>query len=393
MQSSGTMQLFARRYDNSAACRLTIDHGVIARVESVDENDLAGDALPWIATGLVDIQVNGYDGQEFSSVDLTAEQVRTVVRRMDEFGVTGVCPTLTTNSIEALSHALRTITEACVAHDDVARRVIGIHVEGPYLCPDDGPRGAHPLEHCQPPDWDHFCRLQEAADGRIVLLTLSPEYDEAPDFIARAVRSGVTIALGHMSASGEQIRAAVDAGASLSTHLGNGAHGQLRRHPNYIWHQLAEDRLAASLIVDGHHLPPEVVQSFVRGKTPERCILVSDFSGLAGLPVGKYESSGCELEILEDGRLVIAGQRQLLAGASAPIGRGIANVMAFAGVDLHTAVDMASANPLQLLGKKPIRLRPGDAANLTVFDYPADTPDGLNVRATIVAGDVVYGAV
>jgi N-acetylglucosamine-6-phosphate deacetylase len=120
---------------------------------------------------------------------------------------------------------------------------------------------------------------------------------------------------------------------------------------------------------------------------------VSDFSGLAGLPVGKYESSGCELEILEDGRLVIAGQRQLLAGASAPIGRGIANVMAFAGVDLHTAVDMASANPLQLLGKKPIRLRPGDAANLTVFDYPADTPDGLNVRATIVAGDVVYGAV
>jgi N-acetylglucosamine-6-phosphate deacetylase len=388
------MQLLGRRYDTSAVCRLTIEDGVIARTEAaVADSDLDTNTLPWIAPGFVDIQVNGYDGQEFSSADLTVEQVRTVVLRMDEFGVTGVCPTLTTNSFEALSHGVRAIAEACEQHEDVARRVIGIHVEGPYMCREDGPRGAHPLEHCQPPDWDHSSRLQEAAAGRIVLLTLSPEYDEAPEFIARAVRSGVTIALGHMSASSDQIRAAVDAGASLSTHLGNGAHGQMRRHPNYIWDQLAEDRLSASLIVDGHHLPAEVVQSFVRGKTPERCILVSDFSGLAGLPVGKYGSSGCELEILADGRLVIAGQRQLLAGASAPIGDGIANVMAFAGVDLTTAVNMASVHPLRLLGKKPVQLRPGDAANLTLFDYSRDTSDKLKVRATIIAGDVVYGAV
>ncbi|MCA9103626.1 MAG: amidohydrolase family protein [Planctomycetales bacterium] len=387
------MQLTAKRYDTATVCRVTIEAGEISQVETIAHDSGDAESLPWIAPGFIDIQVNGYGGQEFSSAEITVEQVRTVVRRLDEFGVVGVCPTLTTNGFEALSHGVRTIAAACDEHHDVQARVVGIHVEGPYICREDGPRGAHPLEHCQPPDWEHFSRLQDAAEGHIVLLTLSPEYDAAPAFIARAVRSGVTVALGHMSATSDQIRAAVDAGASLSTHLGNGAHGQLRRHPNYIWDQLAEDRLSASLIVDGHHLPREVVQSFVRGKTPQRCILVSDFSGLAGLPVGRYDSSGCELEILADGRLVIAGQRQLLAGASAPIGRGIANVIAFAGVDLRTAVDMAGQHPLRLLGRTPGQLRPGDAANLTLFDYPADTPDGLNVRATIIAGDVVYGAV
>ncbi len=211
-------------------------------------------------------------------------------------------------------------------------------LEGPYMSTEDGPRGAHPLAHCRRPNWDEFSRLQEAAGGRIVILTMSAEFEEAPDFIARATASGVVVSIGHTAASGAQIRAAVDAGAKLSTHLGNGAHRTLRRHPNYLWDQLAEDRLMASIIADGHHLPPEVVKTIVRAKSPLRTILVSDESGLAGLPPGRYQCSGCELEILSDGRLVIAGQDQLLAGASRPIGDGVVNVMRFAGVDLATAV-------------------------------------------------------
>ena len=227
-------------------------------------------------------------------------------------------------------------------------------------------------------------------------MTLSPEYPESPAFIARAVRSGVVVAIGHTGADSAQIRAAVDAGATLSTHLGNGAHRMLRRHPNYLWDQLAEDRLMASLIVDGHHLPAEVVRTIVRAKSPERCILISDLSGLAGLPAGRYPSGMCDLEILKDGRLVIAGQDQLLAGASRPIGAGVANVMRFAGVDLATAVEMATSTPARLLGQPANRLQPGDAADLTLFDLDPgadDRPARLDVRATVAAGEIVYGAI
>ncbi len=203
------------------------------------------------------------------------------------------------------------------------------------------------------------------------------------------------IAIGHTAANSEQIRAAVDAGATLSTHLGNGAHRMLRRHPNYLWDQLADDRLMASLIVDGHHLPPEVVQTFVRAKTPDRCLLVSDLSGLAGLPTGRYATELCELEILADGRLVIAGQDQLLAGASRPIGVGIGNVMQFANLDLAAAVNMATRTPARLLGRPVSQLTVGDAADLVLFDLALDgdtAVDGLRVRTTVSHGTVTFSA-
>lgn len=389
------MEILARRYDTGSLVHVSTERaGHLAALVPADVSPALAASAPWVAPGFFDIQINGYGGQEFSSLELTPEKVASIVRQHYAFGVTRVCPTLTTQSFEVLSHGLRTIAAAAESSDELTRSIAGIHVEGPYLSREDGPRGAHPLAHCKPPDWDEFCRLQEAAGGRIALMTLSPEYDEAPSFIARAVASGVTIALGHTSANSAQIRAAVDAGATLSTHLGNGAHGSLRRHPNYLWDQMAEDRLSASLIVDGHHLPPEVVQSMVRAKTPARCILVSDVSGLAGLPVGRYQSSGCELEILPDGRLVIAGQDQLLAGASLPIGVGVANVMRFAGVDLATAVEMATGNPARLLGRRASSLRPGQRADLVLFDLafgPDGLPTELTVRATLLGGEVAFG--
>lgn len=397
---SDTLEFAARCYDTGEVARCQIADGKIADVRGAGET--SDTALPWVAPGLVDIQVNGYGGQEFSSLELGTESVARIVRQHFQFGVTRLCPTLTTQSFAVLRHGVATIHAACEEFADVGRAVAGIHVEGPYFSTEDGPRGAHPIEHCRRPDWSEFRGLQEAAGGRIRLLTMSPEFDEAPAFIDRVVHSGAVVAIGHTGATGAQIRAAVDAGARLSTHLGNGAHRMLRRHPNYIWDQLAEDRLWASLIVDGYHLPPEVVKTFVRAKSPERCLLVSDVSGLAGLPVGRHASSGGDLEILPDGRLVIAGQDQLLAGASLPIGVGVANVMRFAGLDLPTAIDMATRRPATLLGLDCGSLLPGARADLVLFELPPDLQQtarqpginaGLKIRATIAGGQLVFGSV
>ena len=197
------------------------------------------------------------------------------------------------------------------------------------------------------------------------------------------------VAIGHTSASTDQIQAAVDAGATMSTHLGNGAHGQIRRHPNYIWDQLADDRLTASLIVDGHHLPAAVVKTFVRAKTIEKCVLVSDITGMAGMPPGLYENSSLgSVEVLEDGRLVVPGQRQLLAGASRPIGVGIATVMEYAEVGLADAVAMASQRPASLIGLEPGRLEAGATADLVLFHLAEGR---LDVQATVLGGERVYG--
>lgn len=388
--------LIGRRYDTAEAVTLEVRGARIASIEPLDDRHQGGE-LAWIAPGFVDLQVNGYGGQEFSSADLTVEKVAKIVRRMAEFGVTRFCPTVTTAGFDVLAHAMKTIAAACDADADVARSVLAIHLEGPFISPIDGPRGAHPLVHCRPPDWDEFARLNDAAGGRIGLVTLSPEYENAPKFIARAASEKIVVSIGHTAATSDQIRAAVDAGASMSTHLGNGAHRELPRHPNYLWDQLAEDRLTASLIVDGHHLPAEVVKTFWRAKTAERVVFVSDLSGLAGLPPGRYASELCDLEILDDGRLVIAGQRQLLAGASRPIGDGVANLMAFAGADLRAAVDAASIRPARLLDRTPATtgLEVGAVADLVCFQLrssPAQTQRvaRLEVRATYCSSAKVF---
>lgn len=328
----------------------------------------ADDRPLFISGGFFDIQVNGYAGQEFSSLRLSVEKVFEIAEALWRFGTTRFLPTLTTQSFDVLAHGCRVLSEAISGDSILRARIPGLHLEGPYISPQDGPRGAHPLPHVRAPNWDEFARLQDAADGNIRLITLSPEYESAPEFIRRVVRTGVAVAIGHTAADGEQIARAVDAGAVLSTHLGNGAHPLLQRHPNYLWDQLAEDRLRASLIADGWHLPPAFVKVAVRAKSTENCILISDLSGMAGLPPGHYQTDLCPLEVLEDGRLVVAGQRTLLAGASKPIGQGIVNVMDYAGISWNKALAMAVENPAELLAIAPARIQPGEPLDLVLFE-------------------------
>jgi N-acetylglucosamine-6-phosphate deacetylase len=368
--------------------RLHIRDGRIERMESVEPQP------NWahIAPGFVDIQVNGYGGQDFNDPALTVEKVRQIILPMDQDGLTASCPTLTTHCFELMHHAIETIARACDDDREIACRVAGVHVEGPYLSNEDGPRGAHPREHCRAPDWEEFQKWQEASGGRIVILTLAPEHDGTVPFIRKVVDSGVVVSIGHTAASADQIRAAVDAGASMSTHLGNGAHGQIRRHPNYIWEQLAEDRLVASLIVDGHHLPPSVVKSFIRGKQASRCVVVSDITGLGGMPPGRYQTQALgDVEVLDDGRLVVAGQRQFLAGAALPIPVAIANLIRFASVSLDEAIQMASIRPSQIVGFSVTRLEVGCNANLIRFDLPdLQANEPITIRENVIAGQRVY---
>ena len=378
----------ARRYDTLRPVRIELEGTRIARIEAAAE---AAD-LPLVAPGLVDLQINGYGGIEFNDLELSLDKVRKVALSQDRFGVTRFLATCTTDSYDAFHHSFATIARAMRELPEVGRRIAGIHMEGPYIAPDDGPRGAHPKRHVRKPDWGEFCRLQDAADGKIKLLTLSPEYAGAPEFIAKVAGTGVLVAIGHTQANSDQIRAAVDAGARMSTHLGNGAHPIIRRHPNYIWDQLAEDRLIASLIADGHHQPPAVVKSMVRAKTPARCVLVSDITGMGGMPPGRYQTGLGELEVLSSGKLVPAGQPDILAGASQPLDLCVANVMRFAGVDLQTAIEMASLTPARLIGEPASGLEAGAAADLFLFKLPEGDSGPLNVITTILQGETVFGS-
>jgi N-acetylglucosamine-6-phosphate deacetylase len=340
----------------------------------------------WVAPALFDLQINGCDGRSFNSPRLTSDDVAHAVRVCRRHGIAGLCPTLVTNSHEALAHGFRTLATACDSDPEIARAVPCLHLEGPYINSEDGPRGAHPRQHVRPPDWDEFRRLQAAAGGRIRLVTLAPEHEGALAFIEKAVAAGIVLALGHTAADGPRIRDAVRAGARLSTHLGNGSHAVLPRHDNYLWEQLACDDLWASVIADGHHLPPAILRCILRVKTPARAILTCDASSLAGLPPGRYGEWGQEFEVLPTGRVVVSGT-PYLAGSGAFTDTCVAHAVAAGGVSLAEAADMAGARPRQLLGLEPRPLAVGAPADLVLFD---GTPgERLAVRGTVIAGEPV----
>jgi N-acetylglucosamine-6-phosphate deacetylase len=385
------MQFQARRYDTGEPIRLTIDKG---RIESVNPVWPRGDVCEWpyVAPGLFDLQINGFGGVWFSDEQLTPEQVLSVLDSHYQHGITRLCPTLITNHFDALLAGFVAVRKACEREHWADRMVAGCHLEGPYISAEDGPRGAHPLAHVRPADWEEFSRLQTASGGRIRLVTLAPEVEGAVEFIRQAVAAGIIIAIGHTAANGEQIAAAVDAGAKLSTHLGNGAHGTIRRHPNYIWEQLGERRLKASIITDGHHLPPSVVRSIVDAKGPKNVIITCDASGLAGSPPGEYNDLGGRCEGLADGPIVIAGQRQFLAGSCVETDVCVAAAVSMAGFSLAEACDMAGRQPALLLGCEDVLLQRGSRADLMLFHWtPGD--NRLNVQATLADGVNRFGSV
>ncbi len=293
--------------------------------------------------GLVDLQVNGFAGVDFGDPALTPERMLQAAAAMEKTGVTRFLPTLITSSLETFSACARAVVRT--KHAAIA----GIHMEGPYISPEDGPRGAHPRAFVRGADLDDFRRRRDAAEGRIRLVTVAPEAPGVLPLIEHLVGSKVRVAIGHTGATGAQIADAVSAGATLSTHLGNGCAQMLPRHPNVIWEQLGEDRLLASFIVDGHHLPPATVRAMMRAKTPVRTILVTDAVGAAGMPPGRYTLGGQEVELSATGRVAAPGAPNL-AGSALRLDAAIANTVRFTGLPLEDVVPMASTRPAEYIG-------------------------------------------
>ncbi len=376
------MRLRACHYATGQLIELQLQQDRLAALTDLSSEPIDLSA-GWVAPALFDLQINGCAGISFNSPKLTLPDIQRVVAECRRHGIASFCPTLITAPAESLLHGFRTLRQACASDPELDRAMPCFHLEGPYISPEDGPRGAHPRAQVRPPTWEEFQRFQDAAGGRIRLVTLAPEIDGAVPFIERLTGSGVVVAIGHTAANRSQIQAAITAGARLSTHLGNGSHALLPRHENYIWEQLAADELWASVISDGHHLPPAVLKCLLRVKTPARTVLTCDASSLAGLPPGRYREWDQEFEVQPGGKVVVPGT-SYLAGSGVFTDACLSQVLRHTGVSLQDALDMAGARPRQLLGLPPVELAPGAVADLVLFDWTPGQP--FQVRATIVAG-------
>jgi len=370
-------------YLDGEPVRIEIVDGKIAQIKQLGSST----GLPevYLAPGLIDIQVNGYKGVDFSDQELTREQMLEATRALWKEGVTTYLPTLITRDYERLEKSF-SLLEGILDDELMGLSIPGFHLEGPYLSPVKGYRGAHPEQYIRLPDWEEFSALQEAAQGGIRLITVAPEMEGALPFIRKCNESGVVVSLGHHNGTAEIIDQAVDAGASLSTHLGNGCANEINRHHNPLWPQLANDGLSISIIADGSHLTKDEIRTFYKVKGAEGTILVSDALSFAGLPLGEYEKDGLTYLLTEN--VVKYPAENVLAGAVQPVSKCVSNMMRFTLCDLKDAIGMASTNPAQLMGFDHIgEISPGKRADLILFTME----DGdIVIQRTMVAGEVVY---
>lgn len=346
---------------------------------------------PWLSPGFIDLQVNGYLGSDANSDDVDPDIILSLAKKMRALGVTTFLPTIITAPEEKIIHALRAIAEARRADPTVAHAIPFVHVEGPFISANNGPRGAHDREQVRPANLAEFERWQAACNGLVGMVTVSPHDDTAIAFISALAGKGIVVAIGHSHATPAQVHAAADAGATLSTHLGNGLGSPLPRHPNLLWSQLAEDRLAATFIADGHHLPTDTLKSMLRAKGINRSLLVSDVVSLGGMPVGVYQANvGGAVEVTSDGRVISASGGGFLAGAYRPLPVGIANAASIDGVSLDGAIQMATENPGHFVGRNGT-LHIGAQADLVLFDWSPQQPvaSALEIRTVYVAGQEV----
>jgi N-acetylglucosamine-6-phosphate deacetylase len=316
--------------------------------------------------GLFDLQVNGFGGVDFNDPACAPEDLQRAITALRATGVTRFLPTLITGPAERIDRCARLLA-ACPEP-----AVAGIHLEGPWLAP--AAAGAHPREHLALPSFEDFSRRQEAAGGRIRMVTLAPELPGALALIERLVAAGVRVAIGHTAAEPEQIREAVRAGATVSTHLGNGCPPVLPRHPNLILEQLAADELAAALIADGHHLSPSVVKVMVRAKSLARTLLVTDATAAAGRPPGRFQLAGMAVELSAAGRVTLAGTDRL-AGSALTLDAAVANTARFLGGSLAEVWPLASSQPAAALGLAPAgRVRGRFEAGTLIIDEVTGEP-------------------
>jgi N-acetylglucosamine-6-phosphate deacetylase len=368
--------------------QVKIENGKIAEIIPLkklsDENSTF-----YLSPGFFDNQVNGFAGVSFAfgKSDLSKEGIEKATTELWKKGVTTYLPTLTTNSNEVLMRNFAILANA-VHNDKLLGSVPGFHLEGPYINPEDGYRGAHPKQFVRLPDWEEFTELQKASGGNILQVTVAPEMEGAQEFIRNCNDLGIIVAVGHHNASKDQLDLAVKNGARISTHLGNGCANMINRHVNPLWPQLANDDLMISIICDGFHLLPEEIKVFYKTKGVEKTIITSDVTSYAALDPGEYKTETGEIiELTNEGKLIYPAQN-VLYGSASPITKGVGYIMEVTGCSLADAIQMASTNPAMLYNLHDRgKLEVGKRADLVLFTIENYT---LEIQKTYVIGQLVY---
>lgn len=357
-------RLIGKYFLDGKPVEISISEGKIQSVSPIDSSS----EKVWIGPGFTDIQVNGYGGLDYNELYRDVLALGQIFKKLLQNGVTSHFPTIITNSPEKISALIQQVVQLRKI-DPLAKSCIsGIHIEGPFISPEDGPRGAHFKEYVLAPDWDLFQKWMSESEGLIRMITLSPEWEGSVAFIEKCVESGVLVSIGHTSATHAQIQEAVKAGARLSTHLGNGMHGTIVRHPNYLWSQLAAENLSATIIADGFHLPAEVIQVFKKVKA-ENLMLVSDSVALAGMPAGDYEAAvGGKVTLTPDGKLHLFGNPKTLAGSAMNLLQGIHFLLKNQLSDISEAWQMASIRPQNLFNPDFHPFKVGQQADLILAE-------------------------
>lgn len=386
-------------------CELFIDHDSLPRVEvlldraskdifsnkiiCVDEIYGFNFLLPedfsantYLAPGLVDLQINGINGIDFNSVELTIEDVLAATHYLLSKGVTLFCPTLITGTKETMFHLLGVIRDACEAYPLVNDCVLGVHLEGPFISPEDGARGAHPKECIQNPSLEFLEEAIAISDNRIALITLAPERENSLVFILSCLAKGIKVAIGHSMATLEDIKASVAAGLSMVTHLGNAVPLMLKRHPNILWDLLSEDDLSASLIADGCHVPDEFLKVAFKVKG-DKSFLVSDATAFAGMPPGEYDAHiGGKVVLDANGKLSMKGSNGMLAGAAKDLLQNVEYLVNSNLLSLSDAWKKGSVIPAGYINGDNFRI-----SDRVIFEKSAT---GLTIRQVIKNNKIVY---
>jgi N-acetylglucosamine-6-phosphate deacetylase len=300
-------------------------------------------------SGLLDLQVNGFAGVDFNSDALTPDALDHALHAMLRTGVTHCLPTLITAPETVLGARLHALDRAVRTGRLGPIMVAGIHLEGPFLNPAQGYAGCHPASAMLPPDPALLERIMAGVGTPIRLLTLAPERPEALPLIAWAIQRGIATAMGHSAADYDTVRLAAGAGLRLSTHLGNALPQPQPKFLNPLTAQLAEDRLSASFIADGIHIPPHVLGILLRAKGLARSVLVTDATAAADTPPGRYEFAGMHIEHAADGS-VREPDSPVLAGSALRLDQAVRNVVAWGFSSAAQAIAMASTQPAAILG-------------------------------------------
>jgi len=300
-------------------------------------------------TQYVDLQVNGYAGVDFNGDDLTADDLHACCQRLRADGVAGILATIITDDVERMAGRLSRIA-SLREQDPLAHELIwGFHIEGPFLSESPGYAGAHPIEHVRPADLDAMQYLLDAAAGLTRLVTLAPERDAGLRVTRRLADQGVLVAAGHCDPTLDELRAAIDAGLSVFTHLGNGCPMTMHRHDNIIQRALTlADRLAVCFIADGVHVWYPALANYLRLAGFERSIAVTDAIAAAGLGPGRHSLASQTVDVGED-LIAWSPDHTHFMGSTITMPRMVAKMRAALGLSDDQIHQLTVENPRRLL--------------------------------------------